>query len=96
MTFTTQQAAKVAVLARLRLPEDQLERLTAQMGDILRYMETLGECDTQGVEPHYGPVEHATPLRADEAVKTFDRAEILSQAPETDGAFFVVPKIVAG
>jgi len=96
MTFSPELAAKVATLARLRLPEDKLEHLAAQMGDILSYMDTLGECDTQGVEPLYGPVEHDAPLREDVAVKRFQRADILAQAPETDGSFFVVPKIVAG
>ena len=96
MKFTPDQAARVATLARLRLPEDKLEHLAAQMGDILSYMDTLSACDTQGVDPLYGPVEHDTPLRLDVAVKTFQRADILSQAPESDGTFFVVPKIVAG
>jgi len=96
MKFTPEQAAKVAVLARLKLPEDKLERLAAQMGDILSYMDALAACDTTGVEPLYSPVEHETPMREDVAVKTVDRADILAQAPETDGRFFVVPKIVAG
>ena len=96
MKFTPEQAARVATLARQRLPQGELERLAAQMGDILSYMDTLAECDTQGVEPLYGPVEHATPLRTDVAVKKFERADILAQAPESDGRFFVVPKIVSG
>lgn len=94
MTFTPEQAAKVAALARLQLPGDKLERLAAQMGDILSYMDTLAACDTTGVEPLYSPVEHDTPLRTDVAVKTVQRADILAQAPESDGRFFVVPKIV--
>ncbi|WP_243358721.1 Asp-tRNA(Asn)/Glu-tRNA(Gln) amidotransferase subunit GatC [Fundidesulfovibrio terrae] len=96
MKFTPEQAAKVAALARLRLPEDKLERLAAQMGDILSYMDALGACDTAGVEPLYSPVEHDTPLRMDVAVKTFQRSDVLGQAPDSDGRFFVVPKIVSG
>ncbi|WP_243311356.1 Asp-tRNA(Asn)/Glu-tRNA(Gln) amidotransferase subunit GatC [Fundidesulfovibrio agrisoli] len=96
MKFTPQQAAKVAALARLRLPEEKLERIASQIGDILNYMEALEACDTAGVEPLYSPVEHPTPLRADVAEKTFQRSDILSGAPETDGTYFIVPKIVAG
>ena len=96
MTFTPRQAAQVAALARLRLPEDKRERLAAQMDGILAYMDTLAECDTSGVEPLYSPVEHDAPLREDVAVKRFARADILAQAPESDGSFFVVPKIVSG
>jgi aspartyl-tRNA(Asn)/glutamyl-tRNA(Gln) amidotransferase subunit C len=96
MEITPQEAAKVARLARLRLPEDRLARFAAQMGDILSYMETLESCDTKGVEPLYGPVEHEAPLRPDVTAKTCSREEILANAPETDGRFFIVPKIVTG
>lgn len=96
MKFTPEQAAKVATLARLRLPEDKLERIAGQIGDILDYMQALESCETDGVEPLYSPVEHPTPLRADQPAKNFQRADILSGAPETDGVFFIVPKIVAG
>jgi aspartyl-tRNA(Asn)/glutamyl-tRNA(Gln) amidotransferase subunit C len=94
MPITPEQAAKIATLARLRLDSDKLERFAGQMDDILAYMETLSSVGTDGVEPLYGPVEHATVTRADEVVKTFSRDEILQNAPATDGQFFVVPKIV--
>jgi len=59
-------------------------------------MDTLASCETEGVEPLYSPVEHPTPLRMDVAMKTCKRADILAGAPDTDGRFFVVPKIVSG
>lgn len=96
MIFTKEQAEKAARLARLRLSDGQLDRLAAQMGDILTYIETLSACDTANVEPLYGPVEHEAPMREDVAVKLYDRADILAQAPGGDGQFFVVPKIVSG
>jgi len=94
MPISPAQAAKIAKLARLRLDEAKLERFAGQMDDILAYMETLGTVDTTGVEPLYGPVEHATVTRPDAVVKTCTRDEILRNAPATDGQFFVVPKIV--
>lgn len=94
MKLSPQEAGKVATLARLRLPEDTLERFAAQIGDILTYMETLNACDTASVEPLYGPVEHGTPLREDQARKTCTRQDILANAPESDGRFFIVPRIV--
>ena len=96
MPISSEDAAKVAKLARLRLDDDKLERFAGQMDGILAYMDTLAECDTSGVEPLYSPVEHDAPLREDVAVKRFARADILAQAPESDGSFFVVPKIVSG
>ncbi len=94
MKLTPEQAAGVAKLARLRLDEDKLEDFAGDMDKILTYMDALAEVDTTGVEPLYGPVTHATPLRPDKVVKTNTRDDVLRNAPETDGSFFVVPKIV--
>jgi len=96
MRFTSEQAAKVAALARLTLSEDKLKHLAVQMDGILAFMDTLGACDTTDVSPLYSPVEHDASLRADVAEKIVSRADILAQAPQSDGRFFVVPKIVSG
>ena len=50
--------------------------------------------DTSAVEPLYSPVEHSTPYRADEPVQKNMHSDVLANAPETDGQFFVVPRIV--
>lgn len=94
MPISSEDAAKVAKLARLRLDADKLERFAGQMDGILAYMETLGSVDTADVEPLYSPVTHETPMRADVASKACSRDQILANAPATDGQFFIVPKIV--
>lgn len=94
MPISSEDAAKVAKLARLRLDDDKLEHFAGQMDGILAYMETLGSVDTAGVEPLYSPVTHETPMRDDVASKGCSRDQILANAPATDGQFFIVPKIV--
>jgi aspartyl-tRNA(Asn)/glutamyl-tRNA(Gln) amidotransferase subunit C len=94
MKISTEEVAKIAALARLRLSEDKAGLFAAQMGDILGYMDLLGQCDTTGVAPLYGPVSHAAPLRPDEVRQVYSRDEVLGNAPEDDGQFFIVPKIV--
>lgn len=94
MRFSPEDVAKIAGLARLRLSDAKLAAFAAQFNDILGYMEELGQADTAGVEPLYGPVEQVAVLREDEVRQDFNRAEILANAPETDGKFFIVPKIV--
>lgn len=94
MAFSPDDVAAVARLARLSLDESRLETFAGQFSDIVGYMDQLGTVDTEGVEPLYSPVEHAAPLRPDESAKTFERKDVLSNAPETDGQFFIVPKIV--
>ena len=94
MKISPEEVAKVARLARLDLAEDKLELFAGQLGDILNYMDKLGELDTDAVEPMYSPVKHTTVLRKDEASKDYKREEVLSNAPEQDGQFFIVPRIV--
>ncbi|MGE4423394.1 MAG: Asp-tRNA(Asn)/Glu-tRNA(Gln) amidotransferase subunit GatC [Pseudodesulfovibrio sp.] len=94
MKISPEEVAKVASLSRLDLPEDKLELFAGQLGDILAYMDKLGELDTDEVEPLYSPVKHTTVLRRDEVRKDYRREEILANAPEQDGQFFIVPRIV--
>jgi len=94
VSITHEEAARIAALARLRLDQATLDRFAAQMGDVLGYMELLGQVDTTGVEPLYGPAEEAPALREDAAGRTATRAEVLANAPDTDGVFFIVPRIV--
>lgn len=95
MKISHEEVAKVARLARLDLPEDKVELFAGQIGDILAYIDKLNELDTTGVEPLYGPVSHATVMRPDEVRRTCSRDEVLANAPETDGTFFTVPRIVS-
>jgi aspartyl-tRNA(Asn)/glutamyl-tRNA(Gln) amidotransferase subunit C len=94
MQFTPQDVAKVAALARLNLAEEKLAAFAGQFNAILEYMDQLGQVDTTGVEPLYGPVEEPKPLREDVARQDFTRDEVLANAPATDGRFFIVPRIV--
>ncbi len=94
MKINPQEAARIAALARLTLDEEKCELFAGQFEGILGYMDKLGELDTSGVEPLYSPVEHETPFREDEPRKRFSRDEVLANAPEKDGQFFIVPKIV--
>ncbi|AMK12325.1 MAG: Asp-tRNA(Asn)/Glu-tRNA(Gln) amidotransferase subunit GatC [Pseudodesulfovibrio sp.] len=94
MKISPEEVAKVAGLARLDLSQDKLELFAGQLGDILAYMDKLGELNTDEVEPLYSPVQHTTVLRRDEVRKDYAREEILANAPEQDGQFFIVPKIV--
>lgn len=94
MKISPEEVAKVAGLARLDLSDEKIELFAGQLDDILNYMDKLGELDTSDVEPMYSPVEHTTVLRADEPRKDYTRDEVLSNAPEQDGAFFIVPRIV--
>lgn len=84
----------VAHLARLRLTLEEQERFSAQIGQVLGYVEKLKELDVTGVEP----TAHAVPLtnvtRADEARPSLPHEEALRNAPAKANGLFMVPKIV--
>ena len=85
---------KVAKLARLQLSEEESETFGSQLDQILTYMEQLGRLDTAGVEP----TSHAIPMpnvfREDESRPSCARQEVVGIAPEQEGGFFKVPKII--
>jgi len=87
---------KVARLARLKLTDEELDRFTGQLGSVLEYVDMLNEVDTDGVEPMAHAVEVTNVLRADETTESLPREAALSNAPLTDGKYFLVPQILDG
>lgn len=90
-------------LARLAPDDAERAHTAAQCSAILAYMDTLAEVDTTNVEPLYSPAFSpndagaASPaVREDRAERRRTREEILSGAPDSDGVYFVVPRIVEG
>jgi len=103
MEKSLEKVLAVASLARLDLgmglaPEEaekELARFAKQFDDIAALMDTLAEVNTEGVEPLYWPLAApVTPLREDVAERHNTREELLANAPEQDGQFFIVPRIV--
>lgn len=85
---------KVAKLARLQLSEEEKERFGNQLDQILTYVEQLNQLDTTGVEPtsHAVPMQNA--FREDETRASFPQEEVLAIAPEEEGGYFQVPRII--
>tara|TARA_B100000700_G_scaffold286481_1_gene341394 strand:- start:173 stop:460 length:288 start_codon:yes stop_codon:yes gene_type:complete len=92
--ITSSDVRKVAQLARLELPEDQIETYTSQLEEILTYVDQLQEIDTQNVSPTTRAVEVVNAMREDLVENNCSREEILNQAPNREGDFFRVPKIL--
>lgn len=89
-----EEVRHMAALSRLAVTEEEERLFGRQFGDILAHMALLSSVDTDGVEPLYSPHAHAAATRPDEAVNRRTRAEVLANAPATDGEYFVVPRIV--
>ncbi|MGZ3698245.1 MAG: Asp-tRNA(Asn)/Glu-tRNA(Gln) amidotransferase subunit GatC [Bdellovibrionota bacterium] len=89
---------KVAGLARLELTDAEVSTFTAQLGEVLKYVDQLQEVATAGIEPLTHPIKLETPLREDVA-REFPRGadgrpKVLGSAPDVIDEGFKVPQIV--
>ena len=88
------QVRKVAVLSRLDLSESEIKEFTSQLSAILEYVEKMDELDTANVQPlaHCLPVSNC--FREDVVKESLGTEKVLANAPQRDGDFFKVPKIL--
>ncbi len=84
----------VARLARLDLTEEEVDRYTEQLADVLDHAADVAALDTSGVPPTAHPLPLENVLRDDVVQPSLDRAEVLSQAPATEDGRFKVPPIL--
>lgn len=85
----------VAKLARLALTDDEVERFGAQLGDLLEHVGVLSKLDVSHVAATAQVVESRNVEREDEVRPGLERETVLAQAPERQGGFFRVPRIIA-
>jgi aspartyl-tRNA(Asn)/glutamyl-tRNA(Gln) amidotransferase subunit C len=96
MKITKKDVEHVARLARLSLTEDEKERYTAQLESILKYIDTLSKLDTAHVEPtsHVLPLSNVWRQDAAEPHRLGSAEDILKNAPDAEGPFFKVKKVI--
>ncbi len=85
---------KVASLSRLALDDQELQEAGRQLTVILDYVRLLDEVDTTDVAPMSHPIPAENVFRSDEIRPSLPREAALSNAPKSDGQFFLVPKIL--
>ena len=85
----------VAKLARLALTDDEVERFGAQLGDLLEHVDVLAKLDVSHVAATAQVVESRNVERDDTLRPGLDREVVLAQAPQRQGGFFRVPRIIA-
>ena len=84
----------IAALARIRLKDEELEPLAAELSQILDWVERLAEVDTADVAPMTSVASMILPTRQDEVTDGGRRDDILQNAPQSTRNFFAVPKVV--
>ena len=94
MSLSREDVEKVALLARLKLSEEELALMTGQLGRVLAYVEQLGELDTEGVAPMAHPFDVTNVLAADEPAAGLPRTAALAGAPKHDDECYRVPAVL--
>ncbi len=97
-----EEVRHVADLANLELTAEELPRMARDLNAILGHIAQLNELDTSAVEPMaqvgealgMKPAEAGETLRVDAVRASVDRAAVMAEAPESDGRFFKVPKVI--
>jgi aspartyl-tRNA(Asn)/glutamyl-tRNA(Gln) amidotransferase subunit C len=94
--LSVEDVRNVARLARLSMDEAKLARLTPQLESILEYVAKIGEVDVTGVPPMAHALPLSNVLREDVVEPSLPIEKVLQNAPQTDGRFFKVPKVIGG
>lgn len=94
MALDKATVARIAALARIRVSENELEPLAAELSGILDWVEQLMAVDTNDVPPMTSVADMTLPMRDDVVTDGNCRDAILGNAPRAARGFFAVPKVV--
>ena len=102
LAVSVEDVRHVADLANLELTAEELPRMAKDLNAVLGYIAQMNELDTSSVEPMaqvgqalgLKAAQAGETLRADVVKDSVDRAAVMAEAPETDGRFFKVPKVI--
>ena len=94
MAISREEVEKVSLLGRLLLSDEELARLTVQLGAILDYMNLLQELNTDDVQPMAHALDVSDVFRDDVLGTSLDRDQALANAPHRDAECYLVPAVL--
>ncbi len=94
MAISIKEIEKVALLARLELDPKEVESLASSMSNILDYVETLSQVNTEELEENKAAESSSNVLRDDQPQKSLPREEALRNSPRHNDEFFLAPKVI--
>ena len=84
----------ISYLARLKLDKDKKEKITQDLENIINFVAELQDLNTEDIAPLANPLEKVAPKRKDSVTSKSRKEIFLSNSPESDQDYFVVPKVV--
>lgn len=94
MKISREEIDHLATLSRLRFTGDEIEEIGTHLDNIIERFKELDKADASDVPPTAHILPFVNVLRDDEVKPSTDRAKLLSNAPETDGEAYIVPRVV--
>jgi len=94
MDVTPELVRHLAELSRLRLSDEEVEKIIPELRSVLGYFERISELDVDDLEELVRPIFSSNVLRPDEAAPGLDQEEALRMAPEKQDGFFKLPRVV--
>ncbi len=92
--ISEQEVRKIAELSRLSLSSEELKKRTQDMNNILNYMDTLNEIDTENVEELYNVHDMNNSLREDNYEDSLDKKDVLRNSPSSNSDYVEIPLTV--
>ncbi|MFQ5453547.1 MAG: Asp-tRNA(Asn)/Glu-tRNA(Gln) amidotransferase subunit GatC [Candidatus Zixiibacteriota bacterium] len=94
MPISNEQVKYIAKLAKLNLTPNETEKYTSDLAVIVDYFEQLKNVDTENIEIQNQSSKEGNIFREDKIISSLEQEKALKNAPETDGEFFLVPKVI--
>ncbi len=92
--ISKEQIKHIASLANIDVDESEIPHLADQLSKIIEYVETINELDLKNIKPTAHAVEVNNVFREDKVIQKDIIEKSLEQAPESDGVYFKVPKVI--
>lgn len=94
MSISKEEIIHIAKLASLNLSEEEIDKYTKDMQEILEFANTVNNVNTEGVEETIGSNGAYNVFRKDEVKQTISKEELLKNAPSQDEGMFRIPKVI--
>lgn len=94
MSIDAATVRRIALLARIKVEDGEVEHLQGEINSILGFVEQLKEVNVEGVEPMTSVTPMKLPMREDKVTDGGDAAKVLTNAPQSEEGFFLVPRVV--
>ena len=94
MSLDKETIKNIANLAKIKVPDENLDHLTKELSSIMDWVEQLNSVNTDGVEPLASVIDVTLPLREDKITDGDCRNKILANGPEVEDGYFAVPKVI--